>query len=91
MRPSPSLVEFLKKLFTIDAVSLLGFLDGLEEELLLFRCELKTPVVLRSENGDGGPFLKRITLDDDLAFDHFARYKSHMAILPRAGPLRRAR
>ena len=90
MTPSPSLVEFLKEPFTIDEVSLIGFLDGLEEELLLLRCELKTPVVLRSENGDGGPFLKRITLDDDLAFDHLARYKSHACILPRARPLRRA-
>ena len=50
---------------------------------LLFRCELKTPVVLWRENGDGRPFFEWVALDDDLAFDHLARYKSHTCILPR--------
>ncbi len=66
MRPSPTLVEFLEELFTIDEVPLLRFPDGLEKEFLLFyalpdltasfvrKQTLGSEVVLTVRVGNGG-------------------------------------
>lgn len=74
-----------QKLFARDHLAAVGLCDRGEQRRLSFCIKHERFILLRRDYGDGGPFLQRLTFDDDPASNYLSTDYFHGFILTGTG------